>query len=509
MTDNTQLNAGTGGDSVRTVAKTANSPAKTQVNVIDVGGGADGSAETPLTAGTAGSPSAVVLSVQGVASGTAVPVSAAALPLPAGAATAAGLTTINTTLGSPFQAGASIGNSSFGATQSGSWTVAATQSGTWSAGRTWSLASGSDSVTATISGTVPVSGTFWQTTQPVSAASLPLPTGASTSANQPAINGDGGALAHVTNFPSTQAISAASLPLPSGAGTAANQTTINATLGTLALETGGNLATVASKISGTLATSRTWTLGGATDSVALLDAPSNITGSATSAAVLFTQDTTGYNSISVQVTNPGTTCTITYEGSNDNSTWFSIMGLSAGAPTTTYPASTGTATITVFPTLYRYFRARVSTYTSGTVTVSAYLRQTPVQVMNVVSAAQSGNWSIGAGTNGMTTGSAVAPATPAAVSVKGTAGRWFWFMVGNSGASDVWVKGFNSASVTLGTTSATLNLYVPKGTTQTFVWADFGNYNSTALQYAVTGGISLTDNTSITASTVTVNYAYI
>ena len=34
-------------------------------------------------------------------------------------------------------------------------------------------------------GTFPVTGTFWQTTQPVSVASLPLPTGASTSANQP------------------------------------------------------------------------------------------------------------------------------------------------------------------------------------------------------------------------------------------------------------------------------------------------------------------------------------
>jgi len=33
------------------------------------------------------------------------------------------LTTINTTLGTPFQAGGSIGNTSFGATQSGTWTV--------------------------------------------------------------------------------------------------------------------------------------------------------------------------------------------------------------------------------------------------------------------------------------------------------------------------------------------------------------------------------------------------
>ena len=35
--------------------------------------------------------------------------------------------------------------------------------------------------------------------------------------NQPALNGDGGALAHVTNFPATQPVSAASLPLPTGA----------------------------------------------------------------------------------------------------------------------------------------------------------------------------------------------------------------------------------------------------------------------------------------------------
>jgi hypothetical protein len=40
----------------------------------------------------------------------------------------------------------------------------------------------------------------------VSAASLPLPAGAATSANQPALNGDGGSLAHVTNFPATQAV---------------------------------------------------------------------------------------------------------------------------------------------------------------------------------------------------------------------------------------------------------------------------------------------------------------
>jgi hypothetical protein len=85
---------------------------------------------------------------------------------------------------------------------------------------------------------VAVTGTFWQATQPVSIAALPLPAGAATAALQPALNGDGGALAHVTNFPpsqavtgtfwpTTQPVSAASLPLPTGAATATLQPALN------------------------------------------------------------------------------------------------------------------------------------------------------------------------------------------------------------------------------------------------------------------------------------------
>lgn len=55
--------------------------------------------------------------------GGTIAISAASLPLPAGAATAAGLSTINTTLGTPFQAGGSIANTVFGATQSGVWDI--------------------------------------------------------------------------------------------------------------------------------------------------------------------------------------------------------------------------------------------------------------------------------------------------------------------------------------------------------------------------------------------------
>jgi len=55
----------------------------------------------------------------------------------------------------------------------------ATQSGVWNI---TSLLNPLPSGTNVIGG---VTGTFWQSTQPVSAASLPLPTGAATAANQP------------------------------------------------------------------------------------------------------------------------------------------------------------------------------------------------------------------------------------------------------------------------------------------------------------------------------------
>lgn len=125
--------------------------------------------------------SAVTQPVSGTFFQATQPVSAASLPLPSGASTSAlqttgntALTTINTTLGTPFQVGGSIANTTFASTQSGAWavsvsnfpatqpisgsvsvsgTVAATQSGTWTNTVTQATAA---SLNATVVGT----GTF-------------------------------------------------------------------------------------------------------------------------------------------------------------------------------------------------------------------------------------------------------------------------------------------------------------------------------------------------------------
>lgn len=111
--------------------------------------------------------------------------------------------------------------------------------------------------------------------------------------------------------------------------------------------------------------------------VAIQDGQAIASVSVTSATTLFTvADTSGYGSISIQVTSAGVG-TITYETSEDGTTWV----VAAGTP----PNNTGTTSAMVttstavgqfnFNTYGKMFRARVSAYTSGTMTVQGTLRK--------------------------------------------------------------------------------------------------------------------------------------
>ena len=160
---------------------------------------------------------------------TTQPISASSLPLPTGAATAANQATANTSLSSIDAKTPALGQ----ALASGSVPVVLTSA---------------QLSTLTPLSTVAVTGTFWQSTQPVSVASLPLPSGAATEATLSALNAkvpsnltvtstrllvDGSGVTQPvtgTFWQATQPISAASLPLPSGAATSALQTTGNTSL---------------------------------------------------------------------------------------------------------------------------------------------------------------------------------------------------------------------------------------------------------------------------------------
>ena len=154
MADNTQVSAGSG-DLIRDIDRVG---VKTQVVQLDAGGQAGESL---------------------VSSSNPLPVTAAALPLPAGASTAAGVAAAQAAIVAAIQAGPTGGGSS-------------------------------------------VAVTNFPATQPISATALPLPAGAATAAGVAAIVT---ALGTPAQAGATQAVSAASLPLPAGAATAANQAT--------------------------------------------------------------------------------------------------------------------------------------------------------------------------------------------------------------------------------------------------------------------------------------------
>lgn len=91
-------------------------------------------------------------------------------------------------------------------------------------------------------------------------------------------------------------------------------------------------------------------------------------GSAASAANLFAFRTGGYATAVVQFTSVGSGNTVSFEGSNDNSTWFLLPGYTTAGASHTGAVSPSTSVANVVPLSFKFFRARVSTYSSGTVT---------------------------------------------------------------------------------------------------------------------------------------------
>jgi len=144
----------------------------------------------------------------------------------------------------------------------------------------------------------------------------------------------------------------------------------------------------------------------------------SVSGTATSAAVLFTTSMLNYESITVQVTSAGTSCTVTYETSEDEVTWQSVSGLTvsnSGASPNTLTSTT--AIILQFPRKALFFRARVSTYGSGTVSVVGTLSKTPVMQIGAIFIAG------GAAADGSTASNPVAIGAEVRTSSKTSAGN--------------------------------------------------------------------------------------
>lgn len=117
--------------------------------------------------------------------------------------------------------------------------------------------------------------------------------------------------------------------------------------------------------------------------------------------------------------------------------------------------------------------------------------------------------SVGTG-GGASTYNLIAPATPAAVLVQAGAGKVWTIHVGNLNAAPVYVKVFDGAAPTLGTTAASWQLMVPGNTAGAgfVVTYPVGRKVATNLYVAVTNLMPTTDATAIAASTVILDLTY-
>lgn len=110
-------------------------------------------------------------------------------------------------------------------------------------------------------------------------------------------------------------------------------------------------------------------------------------------------------------------------------------------------------------------------------------------------------------TGGSSLYTAVSTASTNAASIKGSAGRVLSVVIGNSSASNGFVKLFNKSSApTPGSDSAAMNLYAKAG--ETVVWSSPVGVEFTAgIGIAITGAVALNDSTNAAAS-IAVNVEY-
>jgi hypothetical protein len=251
------------------------------------------------------------------------------------------------------------------------------------------------------------------------------------------------------------------------------------------------------------------------NSLVLSDSPSAVTGTLGTNQYLVI-DTKGYQTL--HLTSGTLAATAGFQVSNDQVTWtanaLSMNGV--GAFTNAIVATTSY----VLPVVSRYVRV-VATTAGGYVyflrnIAPTFLTQNLNAIGGAAVSATTGQLGVNlitsiATTNGQTLGTLVAPLTVAATVVKATAGRLYSISVGNAQTTAVYLKVYNAASVTLGTTSPIQNYLIPGGTTGGTFNVDINDYGlffSTGICIAVTGGQALLDSTALTTAAV-VNYSFI
>lgn len=223
-------------------------------------------------------------------------------------------------------------------------------------------------------------------------------------------------------------------------------------------------------------------------------------------------DTTGYTSIALQVI--GTWVgTIAFEQSLDGVNWVAAPGLRGDSVGNQQMlnAITGNA-ILVFPVQGRLFRARRSVATSGTPTVIAMMRETPVPMADATyimgAATLPTEFRVTSTASGATTTRVKSAASTNLTLLKNAAGNVFDAILTNNNAADRFFKMYNKASAPLATDIPLFTMLLPAKSVQ-HIRPQTPIRFATGIGYSITALIADNDATAVAVDDVTgfINWA--
>lgn len=165
------------------------------------------------------------------------------------------------------------------------------------------------------------------------------------------------------------------------------------TLNAIDFATETTLSQISAKLPSALGTNA------ASGSISTVEASTTVSGTGSSLnAIILSADALGYKTISIQITaNSSGSNIASWEFSNDNSNWVAALGSSSISGAGVPPAiSTNVTGLWIVPVQGRYFRLRVSNYSSGSISATAIITGNTEPLVNqfVVANQGSGNWNV-------------------------------------------------------------------------------------------------------------------
>lgn len=241
----------------------------------------------------------------------------------------------------------------------------------------------------------------------------------------------------------------------------------------------------------------------------------------TSVGDMFVLDVSDREAVLVNITSIGGGGTLVFEGTVDNTNWFSVLATPMGA-TGGVTSTTAVGAFLVDVTLAVRFRLRLSAYTSGNIIAHAsHAYESRPATRQVGAVLGAGSSVIG----GVVQTQAVSPAAGTtafrrlstadinAIAVKASAGKLLAGAIFNESASKRYVKFYNKASAPAPATDTALLVFTLVLQPDTLVCIDqvlgsTGHSFTAGISYAITAALADADVTAIAANEVTVNLLY-